>query len=381
MLGTSLYDVILTDKAGRPVWQSNDRSLQEVEWTREYCEPSKATATFTAPRHVAEALEPWMHKMSVYRQDGDVLVWHGIVRQVRATRRQLVVTAFDGAVYFGKRRVAQPRKYLNRDASQVARDVIQDALGADDPLEVASTLVAGESWLWQTIEVPVATKMVSDIIGDLADSGLAWTVSAGRMILGPLPAEHTTLQFTDNHWTAEIEVIKEGADCLTDVMVVGKGVRGYFADGDSVVGRLQTVDKQDGAVREDECIAAARRIVEEFKYPPRTISLPSDARLSPSAPVDINELIPGIHIPVSSNQTGIVVGSTLALESVKVKADQSGEQVSVTLMEIPSSSDMSLLPPAVEEDYSSPYDQERRAKEQAETERQAKQTDTGVGPA
>lgn len=381
MLGTSGYAVVITDRVGRVLWQSTDRSLEQVEWRREYCETSACTVNFTARPHVVDALEPWVHLVNVYRMDGDVLCWRGVVRQVKASRAGVQVTAYDGSVYWGKRRVSQKRDYRNRDAAQVARDVVQDGMGMDDPLEMASTLVAGDSLLWQTVTIPVATRLVQDVMDDLTGDGLAWTVSAGRLILGPVPAQHTTLQITDDHWTADVVVVKEGADTLTDVMLTGKGARGYWADHDTPVGWLQATEKADGLVREDECVAAARRMVEEAKYPPRRVMLDGDARLLPGAPVDINELIPGVLMPVSSNQTGVTVGSTLALQSVQVIADSSGEAVQVELMEVPSNTNASLLPPPVEEDYSSPYDQERRAKEQAEGADGGATEDTGVGPA
>ncbi|WNM68784.1 minor tail protein [Gordonia phage Soos] len=378
-LGTARYDAVITDRAGRKLWQSGNMSMQSVSWEREYCETTSATVELTANPYVANQVEPWVHKLSIYR--GDELVWHGIVRQVRASSSFLKVTAYDASVYFDYRRVGQPRHYFNRDAVTVAQDLVIDSFGLDDPLEVLDGLVIENSYLWMTMDLAVATTLVKDPMGDLVKQGFAWTVSAGRMILGPAPALHTTAQITDDHWSADVEVVKEGADCVNDVLVLGKGVRGYWADRATQVGVLQSIEKADSLVHEEDCVSQAKRSVLEAQYPPRQIVLPSSARLLPNAPVEINELIPGVRVPISSRQTGITVGSTMVIKKVTVSVDEKGENVSMTLMEPPSTQNTSLLPPPAKEDYNSPYDQERRDKEQTQTAAEGADADTGVGPA
>ena len=377
-LGAKRHDLIVADRNGRVVYQSSNNSLQNVAWGREYCNTSSAVATLIATPFQANQIEPWSHTMAVYR--GDELVHYGIIRKVRARANMLELTALDCSVYWSKRRIAQPRVYRNKDASAVAVDVITDAIGKDDPLQQVDTLSYINSNLWMTMEVPVALKMVKDIMDDLEKQGLAWTVSAGRVILGPGPAQHTALTITDDHWSAEIEVVKEGDDVVTDVLTVGKGVFGAWLDPTTAMGSLQSIVKADSLVREEECVNASQRMVKEAQYPPRMVVVPSNTRLLPNAPVVINELIPGILIPVSSRQTGITVGSTMALKSVKVTADEKGESVQITLMEVPSNTNASLLPPPITEDYSSPYDIEMREKEQAQTDKSGATTATGQGP-
>lgn len=305
-----------------------------------------------------------------------------MVRKVRAKANTLEVTGYDGSVYWGKRRTGQKRTYRNRDAAAIAMDVITDAISRDDPLQQVEAMTMVNSGIWMTVEIPVALKLVKDVMEDLEKQGLAWTFSGGRLILGPLPSTHTCNQLTDEHWSADIEVIKEGGDVVTDCLAIGKGVFGYYADHDQSTGVLQSITKADSMVREEECSNEARRVVEEAKYAPRQVVVPSSSRLLPGAPITMDELVPGVLIPISSRQTGITVGATMALKSVTVTSDSKGENVSISLMEVPSNTDPSLLPQKVEEDYSSPYDRERRDKEQVQTDSTATADDTdGPGPA
>lgn len=377
-LGAKSYSIVLAERSGRVVFQSTEYNLDSVKWSREYCNTTSAVATFTASAYIANQLEPWVHTMAVWR--GDILVWFGIVRKVRATATVLEVSAYDGSVYWGKRRTGQKRTYRNRDAAAVAQDVITDAIGIDDPLQQVEGLTMQNSLIWMTMEVPVALKLVKDVMEDLEKQGLAWTFSAGRLILGPIPAQHTTNQITDEHWSADIEVIKEGGDVVTDCLTVGKGVYGFYANRTTATGVLQSINKADSLVRQEECDSESQRVVAEALYAPRSIVVPSNSRLMPTAPVTMDELVPGVLIPVSSRQTGITVGSTMALKSVTVTSDSKGENVGITLMEIPSNTNASLMPPKVEEDYNSPYDREKREKDRVQTGDKGATEDTGTGP-
>lgn len=377
-LGAKSHSIVIAERSGRVVFQSTEHNLDSVSWSREYCNTTSAAASFTTTPYVANAIEPWVHTMAVYR--GDDLVWFGIVVKVRAKANLLEVTAKDGSAYWAKRRTGQKRTYRNRDAAAIAQDVINDAIALDDPLQQVDGLVMVNSLIWMTMEVPGALKLVKDIMDDLEKQGLAWTFSAGRLIVGPLPAQHTCNQITDEHWSADIEVVKEGGDVVTDCLTVGKGVYGFYADRNQPTGVLQTINKADSLVRAEECDNESRRVVAEALYAPRQIIVPSGADLLPSAPVTIDELVPGVLVPISSRQTGITVGSTMALREVKVTANDKGESVGITLMEVPSNTNASLLPPKIEEDYSSPYDQERRAKEMVETDKTPTADETGPEP-
>lgn len=256
------------------------------------------------------------------------------------------------------------RNYLNRDATSVMRDLVTDAMGSDDPCKVVSFMVDESSGLWITKDIEPAVRMLSDEVGDLEDVGLGWTFSAGRLIVGPLASQHVTNTLTDQHMEADIAVEKDGAECVTDMLIQGKGVYGYHIDSERYVGLLQEVEKADSLVRAGECESLAKRRVEEAKYPPRRLDIGGDARLLPTAPISLDQLVPGALVPVSSSQTGITVSAVMMIKSISVTQDEGGDNVSLTLMEQPSALAPELMPQMVEADYNSPYDKDKREKEQ-----------------
>lgn len=364
-LGTGDYSAMISARNGAIAWQGTDDVFDSLAFERDWCDTSTATIVFPLRGEVGNTIEPWQHQLTLYRNDE--LVWQGLVVMTTAKNRMLTVQAFDPSVLFDRRRIGQPRQYRNRDASQVMRDLVVDSFGVDDPAQTVDSISVTNSLIWVTTEFKASERMVADEVKDLVGSGLSWTVAAGRLIIGPGPGTYTTQLLTDVHIDADITVTKNGKDTITDVLVKGKGVYGYSADRATPTGTLQAIHKADSLVRAEECVQAGKRIVDESKYPPRTMTFPSGSRLLPDAPIRLDELIPGVLIPVSSDQSGIRVASVMALKSVKVSVDAGKENVSITLMEVPSSTNTSVMPPPVEEDYSSPWDKERRQKEQQST--------------
>lgn len=361
LLGNLQHTVRIDEAAtGRPVWTSTLHTLRTVAWERQWCDISVCTLELGGDMRPLNQVEPWQHLVSVYANDE--LVWYGPVYQVRTTRAGARIVAHDPAEYWRRRRVGQSRSYLNRDASQVMRDLVTDGMSVNDPCEVVSFLTAASAGVWVTKEVLAGTRMVMDEVRDLEGMGLAWTISAGRLLVGPV-AEHTTAPLSDDHMDGDVAVVKDGAEVVTDMLVQGKGVYGYHVDGEQAVGLLQGIEKADGLVRAQECQSLAQRRVEEAKYPPRRLEFGS-SRLLPTAPVGIHELVPGVLVPVSSAQTGTTVSAMMAIKSVKVEQTADGDAVHLTLMERPSALVPELQAPMVEEDYNSPYDRERRDKEQ-----------------
>ena len=98
--------------------------------------------------------------------------------------------------------------------------------------------------------------------------------------------------------------------------------------------------------------------MEDFQQAPRSIEVSGASRLLPSAPISIEELIPGVRVPVASNQTGITVGSTMQLTKLDVDVSDSGETVKITLEETSVVDEPSELPDPAEMDWRSPYERE-----------------------
>lgn len=356
VLGSGTYTATISEWSGRILWQATDAAIGAVSWSRERNAMTKASMTAQIRGDIADLIEPWVHLLTIYR-DGE-LVWHGVVMKVAATSTQVKMEAADGSVFFSYRRVASNRTWAQHDATQVMRTMVEDALGYADSTGIVESITTHESRLWITAGWTAAECLIDDVVKALEDQGLAWTVAAGRLLIGPVAAQHTTSQITDSHFDGQITITKDGAEVVTDALVVGKGVWGQHTAGDSPVGLLQSIEKADGLVRAEECEQLAARIVADARVAPRRVEIPAGSRLLPTAPIPMGDLIPGVHVPVATRQTGVLVGSMMTLGKVDVSADSGGETVTVTLSETAVSEEVAGLPDPADLDWRSPYERE-----------------------
>lgn len=361
MLGAGSYEVVATDwQAKRVVWQSTSSAVASVKWNREKNEVSQAEVEAVVSPAVADRLEPWLHTLTIYR-DG-LLVWHGIIVRTVAGSRRVRIAARDGSVFFDRRRVPIGRTWFNHDATQVMRTMVEDACGYQDATGLVDNLAALESRIWVTSTYTPSECLVAEAVDDVVKQGLVWCVSSGRLLIGPIGAQRRTGILSDHHLDGNVTVVKDGMETVTDAHITGKGVWGQWAAEESPLPLLQSLGKADGAISQEDCEEVARREVEDASVTPRRLAMPSSARLLPTAPVSIEDLVPGVVVPVSSTQTGIRVASDMSVREVSVTADDGGESINVTLSEIHVTDRVTFLPPPSEPDYRSPWEREQESR-------------------
>lgn len=236
--------------------------------------------------------------------------------QVEASSDGLVVEATDGAGFFQRRRLSASRRFDQQDAARVMSVLVEDAMSVGDPLRVVDNMRLSESRVWVVVDEVANTKLVSDVLDDLAEAGLQWTFMAGTLLIGSVMAGHTTAMLSDRHLTGGVTVVKDGKDIVTDVLVQGEGTWAQRAIGDDRL-VVQSVEKSTNLKTEEACEARAEAVLLEQGVGPLRVEVDASP-LSPEAPVGLNELVPGVRVPVSSSQTGIPVGVVLMVESMSV---------------------------------------------------------------
>lgn len=313
VLGTPVYGVTISEPTGRVVYQSSG-GFTGWEFHRELCEPSTARLELPFNPTLAGRLEPWLHVVTFYADEEPV--WHGVVMQVEASAEGLVVEAADGGAFFQRRRLSASRRFDQQDAARVMSVLVEDAMSVGDPLRVVDNMRLSESRVWVVVDEVANTKLVSDVLDDLAEAGLQWTFLAGTLLIGSVMAGHTTAMLSDRHLTGGVTVVKDGKDIVTDVLVQGEGTWAQRSIGDDRL-VVQAVEKSTNLKTEEACEARAEAVLLEQGVGPLRVEVDASP-LSPEAPVSLNELVPGVRVPVSSSQTGIPVGVVLMVESMSV---------------------------------------------------------------
>lgn len=361
-LGNPVWGVTVSEPSGRILWQSAS-DMDSWEFERVLSGMSTASVVLPANPALADRVEPWLHCLTVWADEEPA--WHGVVTFVSSKTGKLTIKGSDGAAFFKRRRLPSGRTWDQADASQVMSQVVVDGMGPSDPLHIADNLTALDSRVWVVVDHTANTVMVEDVVGDMVEAGLEWTFYGGTLLIGPVMSRYRTQTLTDKDLTGDVEVIKDGKDVLTDVLVTGDGVWGQRAlEDDRIV--LQSIEKGEGLVTAQDCEVRAQSVLTEQGVTPVSVGM-GTATLSSETPIGVSELVPGVIVPVSSTRTGIRVGLDLRLEEVKVK---NGE-VSVDLG-TPGVSweERSEFPPAPTMDHQSPW-----VKEQADKVNDAAGTD------
>ena len=360
-LGRGEWTAAVTEPGGRMVWASTASAVREFAFNRKLSDTSEANLGAIGST-AGDVIEPWLHALTIFYDDEPA--WSGIVTRVESSRGALDLAATDASAYWKRRRVPSARRYDQVDAAHIMAQMVVDAMGQADPLKVADTLIEYPSRVWAVVDVTANSMMVQEVIDDLVDAGLTWTIHAGRLLIGPGPERHVTARLTDRHLGDGISVVKDGKDVATDVLVVGKGVWGQAGlEGDRV--GIQAIVKADALTTVQECEEAARRELAQRSVAPRFLDVPSGVSLSPDAPITLGELIPGVRVPISSSQTGATLGADLMLESLSVSGNDSGAKVSVGLgTPGPTVEERDATPPPLAFDHYSPWEKEQRDKAQ-----------------
>lgn len=333
-LGSYDTTIMFIDHNRGPLGTVISRDLSGVTWNRAKNEFTQATVNLSAGRSLANDLEPWLHQLAIFRDDEPV--WRGFVFNTSAQDGKLSVTARDPSSWFSKRRVERSRGWYGVDPTTIAAEVIRDALAAFDPFGMSQYMVEAPTGLFVNYEVKKDAVLVAEVLKDLVDVGLQWTVTGGRLVLGPAPRAHTTAGLDDSHFDTLPTVEKDGSAVVNDLLILGKGASGqYFDYGSGFAGALQGIEKADALTTEFQCVNEARDQVRSRTVATRRISMPGNSRLMPNAPVSVEELVPGCLVPIATNTTGILVASRLELSEMSVKAGRSGDEVSVTLVDAP----------------------------------------------
>lgn len=313
-LGTPRWGATIAEPSGRIIWQSGESDMTDWSFSRELCDVSDAMIRLPVNPKLAKRVEPWLHTLTFWA--GTEPAWHGIIMNVRSSSTALVIRASDGAAFFKRRRIPSGRTWDQADAAQVMSQMVVDAMSPSDPLHIADYIHALDSRIWVVVDETANSILVDDVIGDLTDAGLEWTFTGGALLIGPVMSRIRTATLTDAHLGPGVEIEKDGKNVITDALVVGEGVWAQRAIPDDRI-VVQTIIKGQKLVTEQECAVRAESVLTEQGVSPVSVEV-SESSLSPSSPISLEELVPGVIIPISSSQTGITVGVDMRLERVSV---------------------------------------------------------------
>lgn len=357
-------------------------NLAKVEWNRERDNVTLATITISAKNCVAQistirAIAAKRHELVLF--EGDDRVWEGPIDDVNWYSNRIEIIAKDVAEYpfnapltkdWPNEDEGGPRYMTDR-----VEEIIEYEMTTNYQADVGIGGVPNVITIprWETIDPPANVLPFLDVrastgpqgiltrsstaafemtlgehLSNLAQGGLNYTALGRRLIVwdGATPLGRTRI-VTDSDFYGELRVIQSGADAAmighisatrdpNSEETAGDGGVGNAGGPDPFYGvwtRLTTLASEEGAATptQMELNTQARRIIAGRNPVPMEIRTPEGGGLRLSRDLGIQDLVPGVIMPVRATLNLLPVQQDQVIDKVNVKEDATGLFVSVVL--------------------------------------------------
>lgn len=308
---------------GTPVGSIVCSGATDLTWGADY--NATSNLSLTAYDDDLEPLIPWLHWVDVW-EDG-VLAWTGPIqtysRQVSTNRVRL--TAKDASVFGLYTRIPFTKNWAGTYTIDAALALFQHVFDLHNTSTGIIALPPTDLDKFFQFNVKESDGMVDRSIGELSKLGLSWTVVRGKLILGNWDRNPvTTLRECD--FSDALEVQRDGRRMANDVRLQGANFA-HTVRKDMAGLNLQALISLDSLVGVASIQSAAISYLKDRAVLRQNLVIPADATLSPEAPIDIREIIPGAWVNVH------VEGENYLhkIKSMSRKYSKKGVETSVTL--------------------------------------------------
>lgn len=304
-------------------------------------------------------LQTWAYEVVIFRDNGysNERVFEGPITLLTYKDNEVVIDAKDVMAYLYRRIIKQRMSNAGKGngSTVVARaaEVVRNCFAPDDPnvLAYLQDLHRTDDAM-QYRSTPAYSRTAFEEIDDMAaNAGLDYT-TVGRSILlwGTRHRIGTLPEFRDED-LGDRPIVSEYGMSMANVYAVGDG-NGVYGEADRlddsgidpIYGLVEMLssswasDSGDEAYTQDG-IATVRQSFERYAEnsigdrfpPPVVVRVPDNTTLNPQASVSIQQLVPGVIIPLRSTGTLRTVVANQKLDSVKVVEESGKETITVTM--------------------------------------------------
>lgn len=308
-------------------------------------------------------LQTWAYEVVIFRDNGfgPKRVWEGPITLLTYEKDRVVIQAKD-VMAFPYRRIIKQQindsgssPTAGRTVVKRATQILQNVLATDDP-NVLAYLQPLEDIkdAKQYRSIPAYSRTAFEEIDDMAaNSGLDYT-AVGRAILlwGTKRRIGTLPEFRDKDLGATPIVSEYGMSFANRYVVSdGNGVYGEADrldenDEDPTYGLVEMLSSSwasdspadDGdftqaglaTIRESFAKYSEKSIADRYP-PPVVVRVPDNTTLNPSTVLDIQQLVPGVVVPLRSTGTLRQIVADQKLDLVKVVETDGAEVITITL--------------------------------------------------
>ncbi|EHI13139.1 hypothetical protein KEK_08157 [Mycolicibacterium thermoresistibile ATCC 19527] len=313
--------------AGVQLYQFLASGYSHLKWTRALREVSICDLVVPPADGYVRIpdITPWLHWVDVWDDQGQQLYWSGPITRAEQGRDWLSLSARDVSALLARTRCPLTKRWDAADPADIAAE-LWAAVIEHHGLNIRSLArrdPRGDRFGYDCV---ADETMADEVVGELVDLGLYWSVVAGIPLLGPAKREPVATLGEHDFIEGGLSVIRDGANTFNDVMLrTGDSVsRARLPMGGLNLQTIVNIDSMFGVSNADR---AAHQAVRHTGTIRDAISVPEGATLHPDAPISIRELVPSVRINVEA--FGLL--STMELEGVTVTCTQNETSVGVDL--------------------------------------------------
>jgi hypothetical protein len=340
--------------------------MVSVSWGRVRDDVSMAQVVLSSPEctEIVAEIEGGRHELVIYR--GQQRIWEGPITLVIYGRSTVTIEARDVMHYAYRTimRSAYNNAYPNiTRVTTRAKTILQTELArreAESPpinvLPFLKVLERTDDAGTSRATIPFQKTVFDDVDDMAAKSGLDYTTVGRSIIIHDTDiALGRTAPLTEQDIIGDVIVTQYAMELATFAAVSGgNGMYGYTGGPDPYYGLVEILDdaydEDEGGEppTQNELNSQAIRNLKGRNPTPITVRVPDGSTLSPTSPVTIDELVPGVQVPLLATLTGRRFSQMQKLDKVQVREDSGGEVISVTLspagdIRLPTAAELRML--------------------------------------
>lgn len=321
-VGCATHSVQVLDRDGGIVVGGSTGTLIQVDYNRVLDDASTAEVTIgvSGPDCCDQLgnIRAWRHQLWIMRDNN--FMWSGYITEVRWSYDRVVISATDIIGLLDRRVPHQDFTYTDTDLSVIAEDLIEDALAPDDPGHTVT--VIGPAGVSGGRSYSKDIGQVADHLRDLADTGIDFTAIGSNIVI--LPEDHCDVvgRLSDEDLPEGLTVTEDGAALATRWVVAGSeasGAVGAAGGADDYYGLLEQYVEQTSITTQAGADAAAAA---KLKVSSSSVAIDTqNITLAPTADVDVNNLVPGWCLDITSAVTCRAITQRLKITGLQISED------------------------------------------------------------
>lgn len=335
--------------------------LTDIDWARIRDDYTESTIHIEKPTidclELLNMAHPNRHELVIWR--GDDRVWEGPITRIKQRGTNFEIAARDIVHYLyrtamwndydssaGEAVVDRTERIITGELSRVKENA-----AIMDPVVNVLPFLTSVRYSDPALERRTTRKTLAfsgtvydDIDSLAADWGLDYTAIGRRLILHDtrVPIGYTPT-VTEDDFIGDVSVTAYGMESFTRAITVGDqgmyglagGIHPYYGEWEYVA-QMFDEDSEEAPSQNSLDNAAAYNMTDRIPVPV-VINVPESSRLNPRGVLRIQDLIPGVHVPVRAEFQGKKITQMQKLDSVKVsESENEGEVIQVSIGPAPS---------------------------------------------